>query len=341
MPSLVLPPEDGALADTHFNAIFTRSVEDLSKAHWAIVSRDDYLRIVKERKGECTAFANVVVDEEAANSRMPEQGVPVAIQACAVRGDGVDNAPVCLEGPASKAADLGKDEDAGEESEPGDSEGDSANEKRPDRAETDYLHESVASATVALDPVQQFAPVRSMQAIQARIDAAAKRAKVIARNETAAKVADNEGLMQTVADEGGRDHMKPLVLDLQTEASAFDHRQRAPLEQAVAGSERCRAVTPQALAIPTHGPMDSFDARTWPAAYVEWWFGDGAPNLDRDRPMLFEEVARMLMDREELEYHLASRAMRVRNAASIRPRSCRCSSTSCGDWPCCGVRVPL
>ena len=47
VPSLVLPPEDGALADTHSNAIFMRSVEDLSKAHWATVNRDNYLRIVK------------------------------------------------------------------------------------------------------------------------------------------------------------------------------------------------------------------------------------------------------------------------------------------------------
>ena len=52
--------------------------------------------------------------------------------------------------------------------------------------------------------------------------------------------------------------------------------------------------------------FDSYDARTWPAAFVQFWFGDGAPNLDRDRPMLFEEVARMLMNREELEYSLSS-----------------------------------
>ena len=46
--------------------------------------------------------------------------------------------------------------------------------------------------------------------------------------------------------------------------------------------------------------------RTWPACYVEWWFGDGAPGLDRDRPMLFEEVARRLINIEEHEYSLPS-----------------------------------
>ena len=63
---------------------------------------------------------------------------------------------------------------------------------------------------------------------------------------------------------------------------------------------------PEAFAIPTQAPMDSFNARTWPACYVEWWFGDGAPGLDRERPMLFEDVARRLIDIEEHEYTLAT-----------------------------------
>ena len=52
--------------------------------------------------------------------------------------------------------------------------------------------------------------------------------------------------------------------------------------------------------------MDSVDARTWPACYVEWWFGDGAPGLSREWPMLFEQVARRLIDIEEHEYVLAT-----------------------------------
>ena len=58
--------------------------------------------------------------------------------------------------------------------------------------------------------------------------------------------------------------------------------------------------------MPTDKPLDSFDCRTWPASFVESWFGDGAPNLDRERPMLFEQVARRLIDIEELEYSLPS-----------------------------------
>ena len=43
-----------------------------------------------------------------------------------------------------------------------------------------------------------------------------------------------------------------------------------------------------------------------PTSFVEFWFGDGAPNLDRQRPMLFEQVARRLIEIEELEYSLVS-----------------------------------
>ncbi len=81
---MTLPPADGALSESHFNAIFARSVQDLSKAHWATVKREEYLRIVRERKKECATFAEVIIDEEAAQARLPADGVPRAIEACAL-----------------------------------------------------------------------------------------------------------------------------------------------------------------------------------------------------------------------------------------------------------------
>ena len=117
---------------------------------------------------------------------------------------------------------------------------------------------------------------------------------------------DRDGVLQAVEDGGGRDRMKSLVLDVQKVCADLDERAKAELEQACAGAECVRKLNPQALAIPTQAPLDPYDARTWSAAFVQFWFGDGAPNLDRDRPMLFEEVARMLINREELEYALSS-----------------------------------
>ena len=71
------------------------------------------------------------------------------------------------------------------------------------------------------------------------------------------------------------------------------------VEKAIDRADARLDVCPTALAIPTQGPLDSFNARTYPACYVEWWFGDGAPGLERDRPMLFEQVTRRLINIEE------------------------------------------
>ena len=136
-------------------------------------------------------------------------------------------------------------------------------------------------------------------------------------------IANADGVLQPVADEGGRHEMKSVVLDVQTVARSFDEKTQAELETAQAGADARRTVSPEALAIPTEKPLNSFDARTWPACFVEFWFGDGAPNLERDRPMLFEEVARRLIDIEELEYSL--------------PNDAEPYEASCGPWICVAI----
>ena len=84
--------------------------------------------------------------------------------------------------------------------------------------------------------------------------------------------------------------MRSMVLDVQSAASSFDERAQVVLETAQAGADACRAVGPHSLSVPTQKPLSSFDSRSWPACYTEFWFGDGAPNLERERPMLFEQV---------------------------------------------------
>ena len=88
------------------------------------------------------------------------------------------------------------------------------------------------------------------------------------------------GALQPVVDEGGRESLKPLILDLQATARGLDHDAAAAVERAIADADLRLDVCPTALAIPTQAPLDSFNARTYPACYVEWWFGDGAPGLD-------------------------------------------------------------
>ena len=202
--------------------------------------------------------------------------------------DGADKAPVRLLGPASRAPEVGRDDEAGEDSEEeeeADKDGESA--EQPDMA---YLHENVAETTVAVDPVHHVGPVRMMQALQGTLAALQDQAARIAKNETTPTVEDSNGALQPVADEGGRHTMRSIVLDLQSAARSFDERAQVVLEAAQAGADTCRVVAPQSLSVPTQRPLSSFDSRSWPACYTEFWFGDGAPNLERERPMLFEQV---------------------------------------------------
>ena len=90
---------------------------------------------------------------------------------------------------------------------------------------------------------------------------------------------------------GERESLQPLILDLQATARGLDQGAEAAVERAIAEADLRLDVCPNALAIPTQAPLDSFNARTCPACYVEWCFGDGAPGLDRERPILFEQVA--------------------------------------------------
>ena len=114
---------------------------------------------------------------------------------------------------------------------------------------------------------------------------ACKCASQIIKNESTATIADREGILQPVEDGGTREMLKTLVVDVQEVCANLNDHAKAELEQACAGTDKTRAVNPQALAIPRQEPLSSFDARTWTAAFVQFWFGDGAPNLERDRPM--------------------------------------------------------
>ena len=179
------------------------------------------------------------------------------------------------------------------------------------------MQENVAETTIAVDPVHEVGPVAMMQALQGTLGAIQKQAASIAKNEKTPMVADSSGTLQTVGDEGGRHVLKSMVLDVQTAARSFDERSQVELERAQAGADACKMVGPQSLAVPTQGPLSSFDSRSWPACFVEFWFGDCAPNLERDRPMLFEQVLVILI---ASRYRVV--LLRVVALCMVRSRSC-------------------
>ena len=107
IPCMELPPPDDALVDS-LNIVFTRNVDNLDNAHWATVKREEYLKIVRERKQQCPAFTDDVINEEAAPQRLPENGVPAAVLHCVQQVDGADKAPVIWMDPRLKRQKLAK-----------------------------------------------------------------------------------------------------------------------------------------------------------------------------------------------------------------------------------------
>ncbi len=180
---------------------------------------------------------------------------------------------------------MGAHEEAGDDSEDATtSEADGATASSTHQAA--HLH--VAEASIAVDLVHSVPPVQLMHALQANSKALQTHATAVLRNEEKPTAQDNDGALRPAADAGGREHVRSVILDVQATARRLDDRAKANAERALVNADARLYVCSSALAIPTRGPLDSFNARSDPACYVEWWLGDGAPGLDRERPMLLE-----------------------------------------------------
>ena len=121
--------------------------------------------------------------------------------------EGSDRAPVRLQGPASRAPELGTIEEVGEDSESSADDCETTAANDTDEPALEYMHESIAENTVAVDPVHDVTPVRLMQALQGSINALQSQAARIIKNEKTPTVVDNDGVLQPVVDEGGRHDM--------------------------------------------------------------------------------------------------------------------------------------
>ena len=75
-------------------------------------------------------------------------------------------------------------------------------------------------------------------------------------------------------------------------------------DRASARMENGKNNTPRTLHIRSGKPVNMFEAAAWPAAFVEFMYGDCAPNLARPQRVGIRELFYYLASREELEYSL-------------------------------------
>ena len=83
-----------------------------------------------------------------------------------------------------------------------------------------------------------------------------------------------------------------------------DYHQRMTDALASARMVDGKANTPSTLHIRSGKPVNTFEAAAWPAAFVEFFYGDCAPNLARPQKAGLRELFHYLATREELEYSL-------------------------------------
>ena len=111
VPSMGLPPPTVTLVDSS-TVIFAHTIHDLSKAEWALVDREVFMRIARGRTECCPCFAGASISEGLAITRLPANGVPAHIMACGQAVQGAEHAPTRLVGPASSRPDLGRIEES-------------------------------------------------------------------------------------------------------------------------------------------------------------------------------------------------------------------------------------
>ena len=120
--------------------------------------------------------------------------------------------------------------------------------------------------------------------------AAQKRARAAA-DASAAAAAGDEAAQTAAADAASAaaelsaqkvTHSAALV-DLRTVAQSMGNRYQQELENALASAkmEDAQANTPQTLHVRSGKPINAFEPQAWPAAFVQFFYGDCAPNLDR------------------------------------------------------------
>ena len=84
-----------------------------------------------------------------------------------------------------------------------------------------------------------------------------EQAAAIAKNELHGKVADADGVLQPVADEGSRYQMRNVVLDMQNIAKDLGREGPVKVEKAAIVAADCRLVSPTALAVPINESLSA------------------------------------------------------------------------------------
>ena len=268
-------------------------------------------------------IAEVQLDEQQLRTQWPERAVPTAILQGAQAMDTLHTFKPTLDGPASmKAATCNLPSNEKDPQVVDDDEDSAAAADRlvDDAAEQDCAFTTEQNSgtatehatTLPLDMPAEFLigiseddahdPVDLMIVFQKNLELVREAGKRIHRLEQQRlQAAGTENAAQaasTLAAEKTK-HTAALV-DLRKLASKMGTEYQQQMTDALAASrmEGATANTPRTLHVRSGKPVNMFEPQAWSAAFVEFFYGDCAPNLDRPQRVgmreLFHYLARFL-----------------------------------------------
>ena len=327
---LKLPPADDEVSD-YFSVVFNTSTtspmsrQDVGKQKAFTIDREHYLRCVAIRKQVCLTFAEVEVDEQDCRARWPEHGVPTSIIEAAVPMDTIDTFNPTSDGPATMRAPtcpLPAEDDCAEEGDDNDAVGTDCGD--PEAGAPGHDHSGAATEHADASPLPRDLPaeyvigvqedsgddvVNRMLAFQRQIELVQENAETLGRLEqrrqecTQTRSEDAVDAASRVAAQKAT-HMQTLV-ELSQIANRMGVDYQRTMEEAITSSEK-ETSTPNTLFMKAGKPLNMFAAPAWAASFVQFLYGDCAPNLERPQKVAMRELFNHLMCREELEYHLSS-----------------------------------
>ena len=162
---------------------------------------------------------------------------------------------------------------------------------------------------IAIDYEQDPKPAQLFQAMQKKLEHLQKEVAKVKTNQSGAW----ENVSATVRQVGQQETCQRLVIDLQDtmrkllkEAKNLDDVAASLLQTSVTADffEKGGQIHIDALAVPTTTVLSSFDPRSFPSCFVEFYYGDAVPGLS-GRPnstVTYQSLFSALMQREEMEY---------------------------------------
>ena len=298
---------------------------DVGKHEALKIDPQEYIRCSELRKRVCPVFTEVQIDKQQVQTQWPDRAVPAAILEGAQGMDTLHTFNPTLDGPATMKAPTCNlpcsdpdprviDDDGAAAAEHDHCEDGAYATENGTGAATEHADASAspldlpAEFLIGISEEDAQDPVDLMIVFQKNLELvqeAGKRLHNFEQRRVLAKGTE-EATDAAIALAAEKAKHGAALVDLRKLAEQMGGEYQQQMTDALATSRmgNRKANTPKTLHIRSGKPVNMFEAQAWPAAFVEFFYGDCAPNLARPRKVGLRELFRYLASREELEYSL-------------------------------------